>query len=278
MTQQIAGTDGAEPAMLSQLNSLWKFRTFLVSLIRKDLRARYRMSAIGFGWSLAQPLLMTVIFCLVFGAWFSNPDWRSYGPYFLAGMTLFSFVRESVVAGCGTFFANESYIRQSPAPLILYTLRTVIGLGIHFVIALAIVILAIFVLQPGMRLNLLSILWVLVPSLVLLFVFCWSISVIASFISVYFNDAAHLAEVLFQILFFLTPIFYPVSMIEERGLTMLLSLNPIVSFLEIIRSPLLYGQAPHAWAFLKAALVAFGAATVALTVTARLQKRLIYRL
>jgi lipopolysaccharide transport system permease protein len=264
--------------MLSQLSSIWKFRTFLVSLIRKDLRARYRKSALGLGWSLIHPVLMTVVFCLVFGAWFSNPDWRSYGPYFLAGMTLFSIVRESVVSGCSTFFANENYIRQSPAPLTLYTLRTVVGIGIHFLIALGVVFLAAFVLQPDLRLKLLSILWVFVPALAMLFIFCWSISVIASFMSVYFNDAAHLAEVFFQILFFLTPIFFPVSMMVDRGLTIVLQLNPIVAFLEIIRSPLLYGQVPPIWAFAKAAIVTAAAATTAMGTMAIFQKKLIYRL
>jgi lipopolysaccharide transport system permease protein len=264
--------------MLLQLNSIWKFRTFLLSLIRKDLRARYRKSAFGLGWSLINPVLMTVVFCLVFGAWFSNPDWRTYGPYFLAGMTLFSVVRESVVAGCSTFFANENYIRQSPAPLTLYTLRTVVGIGIHFLIALGVVFLAVFTLQPDLRLKLLSIAWVFVPALALLFIFCWSISVIASFISVYFNDAAHLAEVFFQILFFLTPIFFPVSMMVDRGLVVLLQLNPVVAFLEIIRSPLLYGQVPPMWAFAKAAIVTALAATAALGTMAMLQKKLIYRL
>lgn len=264
--------------MLSQLSSIWKFRTFLMSLIRKDLRARYRRSAFGIGWSLLQPILMTVVFCIVFGAWFKNPDWRTYGPYFLAGMTLFSFVRESVVTGCSTFFDNENYIRQCPAPLTLYTFRTLAGIGIHFLIALLVVIMAVAILQPNVRFHLLTVVWVVVPSVLLLFVFCWSISVIASFIAVYFNDAAHLSEVLFQILFFLTPIIYPVSMIADRGLTIILTLNPVVAFLEIIRTPLLTGHIPPAWAFLKAAIITATSASIALGTMAWLQRRLIYRL
>lgn len=264
--------------MLTQLTSIWKFRTFLLSLIRKDLRARYRKSAFGIGWSLLHPVLMTIVFCLVFGAWFSNPDWRNYGPYFLAGMTLFSLIRESVVSGCSTFYANENYIRQSPAPLSLYTLRTVVGIGIHFLIALGVVFAAVFVLQPDLRLKLLSVLWVFVPGLCLLFIFCWAISVIASFISVYFNDAAHLAEVFFQILFFLTPIFFPVQMMVDRGLVILLQINPVVAFLEIIRTPILSGQVPPLWAFAKAAIVTGLAVTMAIGTMSVLQKRLIYRL
>ena len=264
--------------MLLQLNAIWQFRTFLFSLIRKDLRARYRKSALGFGWTLLQPILMTVIFCIIFSAWFHNPDWRAYGPYFLAGMTLFGFVRDSVIAGCSTFYANECYIRQCPAPLTLYTLRTIVGIGIHFLITMGVVILAVLILQPHLGLKVLSIIWVLAPALAMLFVFCWSISVIASFVSVYFSDASHLAEVVFQVLFFLTPIFYPVSMIVDRGLTILLQVNPIVAFLEIIRTPLLNGEIPPAWAFAKAGIITVVSATMAVGTMAWLQRKLIYRL
>lgn len=264
--------------MIQHLHALWRYRCFWLSLVYKDLAARYRRSVLGIGWSLFNPLLMTVVFCCVFGAWFKNPDWRSYGPYFLCGLTLFNFVRESVISGCNTFFGNESFIRQVPLPLTVYTLRTLLGAGIQFLIALGVVAAAVFVLLPDQRLALLKTLWVLPPAVFLLFIFCWSISVLTAFMTVYFHDTANLSEVIFQVLFFLTPVMYPASMIADRGLTILLSLNPVVAFLEIIRTPLLTGQVPPAWAFAKAAIIAGVAAAVAIGAIALGQKKLIYRL
>jgi lipopolysaccharide transport system permease protein len=264
--------------MLSQIRTIWKFRSFLLALVGMDLRKRYRRSLLGVGWSLVTPVLMTIVFCVVFGAWFHNPDWRSYGPYFLAGMTLFNFVRDSVLVGCRTFTNNENFIRQCPLPAALYTLRTLLGEGIHFLISQAVVILALLVLVPGHRLALLQVAWVLVPALTMLFVFCWSISVLASFLSVYFQDIAQLSEVLFQVLFFLTPIVYPVEMIVDRGLTILLSINPVVAFLEIVRTPLLDGQVPPAWAFAKALVITVTSVGAAVTATALFEKKLIFRL
>src|SRR5438552_150950 len=128
---------------MTHLTTVWKYRHFWLSLVVMDLRTRYRRSILGVGWSLMNPLMMTVVFCVVFGAWFHNPDWRAYGPYFLAGLTLFDFVRSSALGGCLTFFRNEAYIRQCPLPLAIYTLRTVLGAAIHFLIALSVVVLSV---------------------------------------------------------------------------------------------------------------------------------------
>ncbi len=125
---------------------------------------------------------------------------------------------------------------------------------------------------------LMGVIWVIVPSLVLLLIFCWSISVLASFVSVYFHDVSQMTEVTFQILFFLTPIVYDPSMIVSKGLTPLLSVNPIVAYLEIIRTPLVTGQVPIAWAFVKASIITACSASMAMAVIARFEKKLIFRL
>ena len=264
--------------MLKQLTTIWNFRSFWMSLVVMDLRTRYRRSILGVGWSLMNPLIMTVVFCVVFGAWFNNPDWRSYGPYFLAGLTLFDFVRSSALLGCHTFFKNESYIRQCQLPLTIYTLRTVLGAAIHFMIALGVVLASVLVLIPPLRVPLLSILWSLIPSLIMLFFFCWSISVLASFMTVYFQDTQQLLDVIFQVFFFLTPIMYPAEMIVNRGLGILLSINPVVTFLELIRTPIMTGQLPTQWAFFKASIILVFFGSLALGVIAWLEKRLIFHL
>jgi ABC-type polysaccharide/polyol phosphate export permease len=264
--------------MLRQLAAIWKYRHFWSSLVVMDLRTRYRRSILGIGWSLMNPILMTIVFCVVFGAWFNNPNWRYYGPYFLSGMVIFGFVRDSAMTGCTTFFRNEPYIRQCPLPLAIYTLRTVLGAAIHFLIAIAIVMVAVAVLTPSQWLQTVSHLWVVVPSLVLLFVFCWSISVLSSFLTVYFQDTQQLLEVLFQVFFFLTPIMYPHQMLVDRGLNILLQINPVVTFFEMIRQPILTGQLPTLWCLTKACIVVTFFGGLAIGTIAWLERRLIFHL
>jgi ABC-type polysaccharide/polyol phosphate export permease len=264
--------------MLNHLAAIWKYRHFWWSLVVMDLRTRYRRSVLGIGWSLMNPLLMTIVFCLVFGSWFSRSDWRSYGPYFLAGMVLFGFVRDSALGGCTTFFRNEAYIRQCPLPLAVYTLRTVLGAAVHFLIALGVVLAAVLVLTPHNGLPALASLWAVIPALALLFLFCWSVSILASFMTVYFQDTQQLLEVIFQVFFFLTPIMYPPDMLIDRGLMILLQINPVVTFFEMIRQPILTGQLPTLWCLSKACIVVTFFGGLAIGVTAWLERRLIFHL
>jgi homopolymeric O-antigen transport system permease protein len=264
--------------MLKHLATVWRYRHFWLSMVRMDLKTRYRRSILGVGWSLMNPIMMTVVFCFVFGAWFKQADWRSYGPYFLAGLTLFSFVRDSAWSGCYTFFKSENYIRQCPLPLTIYTLRTVLGAGIHFGISLVVTFLAVLILMPEHALRTLSIAWVLLPGVIMLFMFCWSISVLASYMTVFFHDTVQMLEVLFQILFFLTPIMYPRQMIVDRGLTILLQINPIVTFLDMIREPLLTGQLPNQWVYMKAAIMVTTAGSMAIGTIVWLEKKMIFHL
>ena len=60
--------------MLQQFGEVWKFRYFWMSLVRMDLKLRYRGTMLGIGWSLLHPILMTVVFCVVFSSWLGNTD------------------------------------------------------------------------------------------------------------------------------------------------------------------------------------------------------------
>src|SRR5262245_37842713 len=84
------------------LSRVWRLRYFWFSLVRNDLSTRYRRSFLGIAWSLVRPLMMTAVFCLVFGNLFGRPA-GEYAPFLLLGLTLWQFVVESVLQGCECF-------------------------------------------------------------------------------------------------------------------------------------------------------------------------------
>src|SRR5690349_20814982 len=119
--------------MLKHMTAVWKYRHFLAALVRLDLRLRYRRSVFGIGWSLLNPIAMTVVFCVVFSTILGNGgDPGKYAAYLLTGLAVWGFIRDSALNGCRAFIQNEAYIRQSPLPFSLYPLRTVLGQTIHF--------------------------------------------------------------------------------------------------------------------------------------------------
>jgi lipopolysaccharide transport system permease protein len=260
--------------MSQYLAGVWKCRYFWLSLVQLDLRARYRKSVLGLGWSLLHPILMTAVLCTVFHKLFGL-DVREYAPSLLVGLCFWNFVTTTTSQGCRCLFEGEKYIRQYPAPLAIYPLRTVLGASFHFLVALGVVLVLRFAFKGFFGLASFT---SLAPTLLMVLVLGWSIAVIAGLVTAYFPDVMHLSEVGLQILFYGTPIIYPPDVLRKHGMGWIVDYNPLAAFVESLRAPLLYGEFPPlrvvAFAGLSTVLIA-GLATWMLV---RLQKRIIFQL
>ena len=255
-----------------------------MALVRIDLRRRYRRSVIGIGWSLLQPIAMTIVLCVVFSQIMGQPI-RTFAPLLLSGLTFWGFIMAVVLQGCQSFFLGESYIRQHPAPLAIYPLRTTLGAGFHFMLGLGIAVVFVWCVNGfGNLPALLS----LVPTLLLLFVVGWSLAVCMGVANVMFQDSQHLIEVFMKIMFYLTPIIYPADLLLEKlekleklegmNLAWLMNLNPFAVLLELIRQPLLYGQFPSPTMMALGAVIGLVAVSVASLALWCFEKRMIFYL
>lgn len=237
--------------MHAYLGAIWTCRFFWLSLVHMDLRSRYRGSVLGIGWSLLHPIAMTTILCTVFKVVF-NIKLRQYAPYVFVGMTFWGYLSAVVVQGCGCFFLGEAYIRQYPAPMAIYPLRTVLASGFHFIIGL----LLAMVLAVGAgsaagpnhdgpsRLHQLLVLPSIVPTLVLLVLLGWSLAVLFGILNVRFRDTRHLAEIGLQGLFYMLPVMIPMESIKGRQLEWVFRCNPLTPFFDLLRDPICYGHVP----------------------------------
>lgn len=267
--------------MIHHLTAIWKFRHFLYSLVRLDLRLRYRRSVLGIGWSLLNPLAMTAVYVLVFGTILGGGDITNYAPHLLLGMAIWGFFRDSAVTGCKSLIANEAYIRQSPLPYGLYPLRTILGQSIHSAIALAVGVLVVLIMKSSPSAVYwapLAAMWSILPAFVLAVIAGWALATIFAFINVYFQDTQHLLEIGAQLLFFLTPIMYKSEVLEKRGLGALIALNPVNLFLDLIRDPLVTGTPPSLGLYLTATATTAAFVGLAAGTIAWLQKRVIFHL
>ena len=262
--------------MFQHLKAVWTFRHFWMSLVRMDLRQRYRRSFLGIGWSLLHPLAMTAVYCLVFSSLMGNGDWRTYSMHVLSGMAVWEFIRNSTSQGCIAFLRNESYMRQCPLPCGIYPLRTVMGTAIHFLISLFVVVSLIALLQGQARVF--TVLWSVIPALILLFLFSWALATLAAFATVYFHDTQHLVEVGSQFCFFLTPIIYTSDLLVQKNLGWVADLNPVNVFLQLIRTPLISGELPSGTLYLQGCAITAAAVGLAFGTIGWLQKKLIFQL
>ncbi|HXG13420.1 MAG TPA: ABC transporter permease [Gemmataceae bacterium] len=260
--------------MGTYLGAIWRCRYFWLSLVRMDLRHRYRGSVLGLGWSLLHPLVMTAILCTVFHRLF-HADISSYAPFVLAGLACWNYILFVTIQGSLCFLQGEPYIRQFPAPIAIYPLRTALAGGVHFAVALAVVVAAAWVLRGGGGgLALLS----LLPAVGLLLLLGWSLATLAGLANVFFQDTRYLCEVGFQMLFYATPIIYEARLLEDHGLGWVVRLNPLAPFLDLIREPVLHGRVAGVTAHVAALAVAAGSVVLAGGILARLQRRLIFHL
>jgi lipopolysaccharide transport system permease protein len=263
-------------AMLAYVNGIWRCRYFWLMLVRNDLRMRYRRSLLGLGWSLLQPIAMTCIICFVFQT-LLQPEGNvlDYAAHVLAGLACWNFILTTTLHGCQCFYLGESYIRQYPAPLAIYPLRTALACSFHFLIAITMVVALTWIVNGFGNVLVLP---ALAASVLILAIVIWSLAVIAGFANVYFQDTQHLCEVGFQILFYMTPIIYPESMLRAHKLAWLVTFNPVRALIDLIRKPIVDGQIPDAGTWFMALLTAVVLAVVACRLLGWLQKRLIFSL
>jgi ABC-type polysaccharide/polyol phosphate export permease len=262
--------------MMRHFSAMWKFRYFLMALVKLDLRQRYRRSVIGIGWSLLNPIAMTVVFTVVFSSLLGNGDPVNYAASVLTGLAVWGFMRDSTLCGCRCFTSNEAYIRQSPIPYTVYTLRTVLGQAIHSLIALAVVAVMLAIYSNDILVLLR--LFIIIPGLVLVLFATWAATTISAFITVFFHDTQHFMEVFAQIMFFLTPIMYTRRLLDDKQMGWIADANPIYWLMELTRTPLLTGRLPSLGMYVAGIAVTLTLVGLAAGIVAWLQKRVIFRL
>jgi ABC-type polysaccharide/polyol phosphate export permease len=256
------------------LQRIWRYRYFWWSLVRNDLRTRYRRSFLGIGWSLARPLALTVVFCVVFGRLFDIPR-EQYAPFLLVGMTLWQLILEATLQGCNCFIIGGPYIKQQQLPLAIFPLRCVLGGGIHCLLALGLAIAIAWFFNP--RMNLLLALFGSIPGLLVLFLVCVFLAILCGVLHTHFPDTQNLLEILLQILFYLTPVLYPPHALSQRGrLSWLVELNPFTSVLELVRAPILGGTLPSLWRLQIALLLLLATGALAAVCLRKLERTLVF--
>ena len=184
----------------------------LTELVRKDLKVKYKNSALGFIWSLANPLLYLAVFTLVFDKLLKNGI-EAFPVLFMSGFLVWNFFNLATLSGTGSVVGNANLVRKVRFPRVVLPLSSVGFAGVHFVLQLGVllVVLALFYRDAfGPQLVL------LVPALAVVLVFATAMALLASALNVRYRDVEHLLEVILLAWFWLTPIVYPVTYVRDE--------------------------------------------------------------
>ena len=217
---------------------LKQYKPLIHELVLRDLKIKYRRSFLGYLWSLLNPLLMMTIMTLVFSYMFRF-DIPNYPLYLICGQTLWTFFNESTSISMHAIIQNSSLIRKVYIPKYIFPIARVLSSFVNMTFSLvAILIVMLFTRVPFS----LTLLLTPVP-LFMLLLFSMGIGMIMSAFAVYFRDTIHLYGVLTTAWMYLTPVFYPISILPKQVAT-LLQFNPMYHFITCFRELVLYNNLP----------------------------------
>lgn len=213
------------------LKELWQFRDLLFALAGRDLKLRYKQTALGVVWVVLQPLITAGIMCFVFGriAHIST-DGIPYFIFFYAGQAAWSLFNYTLTKVGGSLVGNAPLISKVFFPRLILPLSSLPSALVDFGIAVAVfaVLMVMNGIVPGWGLLLLPV-WI-----VLLLLSATGIGLICTSLMVSYRDVAYMLPFALQILLYATPIVYPLSAVPEK-LRIWSGINPLSSVFEAIR-------------------------------------------
>lgn len=231
-----------------------KYRDLVRTLVARELKVRYRRSAIGFLWTMLQPLLTMLVMELVFSALF-RVQLPNYPVYALAGILFWNFFSQSIVASMNSLRGNAQLLQKLPVPKAVFPLATVISGVVN--LAFALVPLFGLLLVTGHPLT--PSLFFLPVSILIAALFTLGAGLLLSPLAVFFSDVVELIGVMLTLLMYLTPVIYPQEIVPQH-MRWVVRFNPIRSILEVFRDPIYHNKIPplsHLSVSIGIALIAF---------------------
>lgn len=231
-----------------KLGEVWKFRDLIFMFIKRDFIAQYKQTILGPIWFIIQPLITTITYLVVFGSIANlSTDGQPKILFYMCGVLFWNFFSTSFLRTSETFSANAGMFGKVYFPRLTVPISSVLSSFIAFFIqfVLLIVILSYYVINgfsPDWNYTI-----ILLPYLLLLMsAQALGFGIIISSMTTKYRDLKYLVTFGVQLLMYATPVVYPLSMIEDRRLALLLELNPMTALIETFRFALL-GSGTFSW-------------------------------
>jgi ABC-type polysaccharide/polyol phosphate export permease len=235
--------------MAAHLTELYRFRALIVTLVLRELRARYRGSLLGFLWSFLNPLLLMCVYVLVFAVYLRVPM-EKYAVFLFTGLLPWLWFSQSLGHATGVIVGSGALVKRILFPAEILPLVSVLSNLANFLLSLPLlfVFLLVFGVRPGP--------WLLALPLILVIQLLLTVGLALPLaaLNVHLRDVEQILANLLVLLFFLSPILYPVTTIPDTlrfgdlltlPLRPLYFLNPVAGLVQGYQKVIFYGQEPH---------------------------------
>jgi lipopolysaccharide transport system permease protein len=217
---------------LPRIRDLWAYRDLLAILTWRDVAVRYKQTIFGIAWALLQPLLMMVIFSLLFGRLARLPsDSLPYPVFALAGLVVWGFFSAAVTNGGNSLVSNASLITKVHFPRLIIPCATVAAALVDFAVGITLLLsLSVYYGVPLTgRLLLLPVVVLLLSTLAV------AVALWMAALNVKYRDVRYALPFMLQLWMFASPVIYPLSLVPPNW-RWLITLNPLTGIIETMRA------------------------------------------
>jgi lipopolysaccharide transport system permease protein len=216
---------------------IFEYKELIKNLVKSDLKTKYSSSVLGFAWSMLNPLLMMLVLYFVFNNVFKNQ--QNYVVYLLTGILTWRFFAIGTTSAMGSIVGKSSLVTKIYIPREILTLSTVISNAISSILEFFVLIPLLMIL--GAKISATVMVFPVIHFMYFLLVY--GLGLILSSLFVYYRDLNQIWDIVLQVGFFLSPIFYPLSSVPAKYMFYYM-LNPITRLVTMYRDILLNGTIP----------------------------------
>jgi len=228
--------------MFADIKKLFSYRELLVRLIKKELKVKYRGSALGFFWSLLNPILTMLVYSFVFSiVLMRGGEIKQFAIFFICALLPFNFLQNSVNYGSNSIIANTNLVNKIYFPREILPLSAVFSNMVNFFFEL----IALFIVLASMGYRFYLFLYILPLLIFIQFFLVTGMTLLVSALNVFFRDLQHLITIVMMVWFFGTPIIYPLSMVPERFQPFIKFINPMTIYTAYYRNIFYYVKYPE---------------------------------
>lgn len=225
---------------MKTLNELYSYRQMIYSLVKRDLRGRYKGSVLGFLWTFLNPLFQLIIYTLVFSV-ILKTGISNYYLFLFVALVPWLFFSTSLTAGASCIWAQQDMVKKIYFPREVLPISFVISQFINML--LTFIIIFIVIIFSGIGINLLAILYL--PIIMLIeFVLALGFTMLTSALTVYFRDLEYILGIISMAWMYLTPIIYSQESVPDEIMP-IFNLNPITPVIIAFRDILYYKRVPE---------------------------------
>jgi len=215
-----------------------RHRELIWALALKELRVRYKRSALGFLWALLNPLLMMIILTVVFST-VMRIAVHEYAVFLISALLPFTFFSQALAYSVESIVTNGDLLKRIRVGKAVFPVAAVLSNVINFVFSLVPLVLVLLVLRFPFHWT-----WIYLPvPLLALILFTLGCGFFCAAANVFFRDVAHIVQIVLSALFYVSPIIYSLEFLPERYHTYF-RLNPLLYILSGFRLAIYYGQLP----------------------------------